>query len=106
MTFAINDAVIWTSSSTKKEGVIEAVVPAGTHPRGMGYPTVGENASPRPHDSYIVRGGERGKRTSLFWPLVSLLKPAEGLTAIEIDWCNRNAREIRKLIAQSTEQAG
>ena len=101
MAYRINDLLRWTSSNTRKEGVVVAIVPAGKLPRDVGFPRLGEESMPRDAESYVVRGGEPGRRQTDYWPLVSLLAAAEGLTADEVTWCHRNARQIRELILSS-----
>lgn len=97
--FEINDAVRWVSSNAKKEGVIVGVVSAGRLPRDAGFLKLGDTSLPRDHESYVVRGGVPGSRTALYWPVVSLLRAAEGLTLGEIEWCNKNALRIRSLMS-------
>lgn len=94
------DPVRWTSSGTTKEGVIVATVPSKTHPRDIGHGNLGHGSGWRDHESYIVRGGKPGEKTSMFWPVVSLLKAAQGLTAEEVAWCHRNAAAVRALMAR------
>lgn len=95
--FEINDAVRWTSSNVRKEGVIIGIVPANRMPRDVGL-NIGDTSLPRDHQSYVVRGGEPGRRTTIYWPVVSLLNRAEGLTADEINWCHKNAPRVRSLM--------
>ncbi len=95
--FRVGDAVCWTSSNRRKEGVIAAVVPPRRLPRDVGYPKLGDGSSPREAESYVVRGGKPGKRQTHYWPLVTLLHAAEGLTAEEVAWCHRNASRVRGL---------
>jgi hypothetical protein len=96
--FKVGEAVRWISSNTRKEGVIVAVVPARRLPRDAGFPKLGDTSMPRDAESYIVRGGEPGKRQADYWPLVSLLHAAEGLTNDEVAWCHRNAARVRAMI--------
>lgn len=105
MKHAIGSAVSWTSSNTEKTGNVICVVPAGSHPRDLGHPTVGKGSLPRGEESYVVKGGQKGGASTLFWPLVSLLRPANGLTPSEIAWCNAHADAVRELIATSTGKA-
>ena len=98
-TFSVGDAVRWKSSQTRREGVIEAVIPSGKHPHEAGYLELGKNSMHRDHETYAVRGGVQGQRTTLYWPMVSLLERAEGLTAEEVRWCHANAPAVRKLMA-------
>lgn len=100
--FEVNDAVHWVSSSTRKEGVVVGVVPAGRLPSHVGFLKLGETSLPRDRESYVVRGGVPGNRATLYWPVVSLLRAAEGLTLGELEWCNKNALRIRSLM--STQQ--
>lgn len=97
--FKPQDAVRWTSSNAHKEGVIVAVVPPGRLPRDVGYDKLGDTSLPRNHESYIVKGGEPGRRPKFYWPMVSLLNRAEGLTADEVAWCHQNAPRVRELMA-------
>lgn len=100
MIFGVGDAVIWKSSSTRKEGVVVAIVPAGLMPAYVGYPTVGKGALPRNHDSYVVRGHKLAGRpvSSLYWPVVSLLYAADCLTPAEVAWCHKNSALVRAFI--------
>lgn len=101
MPFKLHDPVRWTSSNTKKEGVIVGVVPPRHLPRDCGFHKLGDTALPRDHVSYVVRGGVAGGRQSLYWPLTSLLHACEGLTAEEVAWCHKNAGMIRDLMASA-----
>jgi hypothetical protein len=74
------------------------IVPAGRLPSAIGFGKLGAQSLPRDHESYVVRGGEPGKRPAPYWPLVSLLHRAEGLTADEIEWCHKNAPRVRQMI--------
>lgn len=95
MAFEIGERVRWTSSNTTKEGVVTAIVPPGQKPQGMK-----DTGMSRDHESYVVRGGEPGaKKTADYWPRVSLLVAAGGLSAAEITWCHENADKVRALIA-------
>lgn len=90
MSFKVGEAVRWTSSNTGKEGVIVAFVPAGRRPCDIGFPKLGHESLPRDCRSFVVRGNAKGARPTLYWPLVSLLHAAEGLTQDEIAWCHKN----------------
>jgi hypothetical protein len=77
--FALGDGVAWGSQAGSyyrwKEGVIVAVVPAGSLP-GDVMPVsrkIAQTVMPRNHESYVVRVRGRG----LFWPRVSQLKPED-----------------------------
>ena len=98
MQFQMNDKVEWTSSNAHKFGRVIAIVPIRKLPRDIGYPQVGLDASPRDHESYVVRGGEMNRKTKLYWPMVSPLRPLSGLTTEEINWCHHNAGAVRKLM--------
>ena len=98
MTFAIGDAVTWISSNAKKEGVVVAIVPPKSRPERS---LMKDTGGPRPHESYVVRGGEKGRSQAHYWPLVSLLHRAEGLTSVEVMWCHQNAPRVRELMAQA-----
>lgn len=97
--FAVDDRVTWISSCTRKEGVVVEVVPAGSYPQSMGRSKLGMH---RDHETYVVKGGERGKRTALYWPRVSLLQKAGHLSPEEIAWCHTNAERVRRLISASS----
>jgi hypothetical protein len=97
--FVVNDAVRWVSSNTPKEGVIVGVVPAGRLPCDVGFKTLGDTALSRDHESYVVRGQARGRAPTMYWPLVSLLHRAVGLTADEVAWCHKHASRIRALMS-------
>lgn len=80
--FTVGTRVRWTSMSqghtTTKEGVIEAVIPAGGHPRV--YPMVPRNqllkfGGVRGHESYLVRV----RKCTFYWPL------AKNLTVVKDD---------------------
>lgn len=79
-TFIVGDWVTWSSqaagSRTTKTGVITQVVPAGSTPTG-----ISGTGSGRRHQSYVVKVTPMGKHGPispvLYWPLVSLLQPAE-----------------------------
>jgi hypothetical protein len=101
MAFKVEDSVRWTSSNAAKEGVIVAVVPPGRMPCHIGFKRLGDNALPRRGESFVVYGGEPGKKKSHYWPMASLLNAAECLTPDEVAWCHRNADTVRKLIASS-----
>jgi hypothetical protein len=93
--FELGARVQWTSSSTDKSGTIVEIVPAGQRPT-----MVKEAGDARPHESYVVSGmvvGRTGKPTN-YWPVVSLLKPADELSAEEIEWCRANPAAIRSLM--------
>lgn len=101
MTFAIDQRVVWISSGTRKSGVVIAVLPADTAPAAIGYPKLGGPNAQRDHETYIVRGAAGGSaKTSLYWPLVSLLRPADSLTETEVAWCHANPGAVRALIAR------
>ena len=78
MTFKINDRVKWSSQAQSywrlKVGTVVEVVPAGqepvTKPKGAGFA--------RRHESYIVEvpGKTPKAKAKLYWPVVSVLKPA------------------------------
>lgn len=103
MGFRVGQAVHWVSSLTRKEGVVVAVVPAGSVPRDVGYPQVGKESLSRAHESYVIKGGEPGKKAnSLYWPVVSLIHASDALTAEEMAWCNANVAEVRALMARAT----
>ena len=101
MSFKVNEPVRWISSKTKKEGVIIAIVPPGRLPRDVGV-EIGDTSLPRDRESYIVKGGVPGRRQALYWPLVSLLNAAEGLTTAEVAWCHQNAGRVRELMSSAT----
>ena len=79
----IGDKIKWRSSNEDKEGVIVAVVPAGSDPYtaakplGTAYGSLlyggGQNRS---HESYLVAVETKGTRSKpkLYWPRVSLLR--------------------------------
>lgn len=96
MTFAVGDAVRWTSSCTRKEGVVVAIVPAGYKPDTKLVKTDGIH---RREESYVVKGGEPGRRQAHYWPLVSLLERRDGLNSEELAWCHNNAPRIRALMS-------
>lgn len=91
--FKVGDRVTWISSNLRKEGIVTSIVPPRTRPgvKGAGMS--------RDHESYIVRGGERGGRQAFFWPRVSLLERAGHLSAVELAWCHEHADMVRGLIA-------
>lgn len=93
--FAIDDFVIWTSSYTCKEGVVVEVVPAGEYPKSIDRQKRG---GPRDHETYVIRGGERGKRKTLYWPRVNVLVKQGQLSPDELAWCHDNAGLIRNLM--------
>lgn len=80
--FEVGQSVTWTSSNTRKRGVISHIVPVGKVPPEVGV-RMKEYGSPRDHISYIVRGNKLNvnglamKPAATYWPLTSLLKPAE-----------------------------
>ena len=82
--FKLGDTVEWWSIFSTKQGRIIAVVPAGDVPSDVGMKVDGAG-TPRTHKSYVVsamtiqntnRGGRIGKR-GVYWPRVSVLKPAD-----------------------------
>ncbi len=90
--------VKWTSSNTRKEGVVVAVVPAGKTPRALGFDVDGAG-SPRKHESYLVKGNVPGQPwKKIYWPVASLLERMEGLSADEIKWCCNHPEKIRALM--------
>ncbi|GCD54190.1 MULTISPECIES: hypothetical protein [Acetobacter] len=97
--FKIGTPVSWKSSCTQKSGVIIAIVPAGKTPSEISpeYRRLG-NAIPRDHTSYIVSGGAKNRRKTLYWPRTSLLKPQKSLTESERKWCEANPELIRRLM--------
>jgi hypothetical protein len=79
MPFKTGDRVTWTSQANgrtvEKTGEVIEVVPAGKDPKtkihGAGLW--------RQHESYVVhavKDTKSGKKTAIYWPIVSLLKPA------------------------------
>lgn len=82
MNFKIGQTVTWTSSNTRKRGVITHVVPAGKLPPEVGA-KLKDYGSPRQVESYVVRGNHLNrnglalKPSATYWPLTSLLKAAE-----------------------------
>lgn len=100
MAFKVTEPVRWKSSNIKKEGVIVAIVPAGKLPRDVGFARLGDTTLPRDHESYVVKGGVPGTRHGTYWPIVSLLHAAEGLTADEIAWCHKNASRVREFMSK------
>ena len=72
--FSVGDEVYWTSSNTKKTGVVLGIVPARITTNKMGFKIDGGFGLYREHESYVVKGGRvGGKQTTVYWPLVSLL---------------------------------
>ena len=69
--YKVGDEVAWTSQSagfrTLKVGRVVQVVPQRGDPEGVRNP-----GTWRDHESYVVRVKGRG----LYWPRVSLLRPA------------------------------
>jgi hypothetical protein len=97
--FTVGQRVFWISSNTRKSGVIEGVIPAKTSPHALGFSRVDGGGNRRDHESYVVAGGHVGStKKAIYWPLVSLLKPADTLTADEIEWCHANPAAVRDLI--------
>ncbi|MGI4800870.1 MAG: hypothetical protein ACRYG8_43975 [Janthinobacterium lividum] len=95
MLYQVGDAVRWISSGLRKEGVVIAVIA----PRQRVSPALlTGTGGTRDHETYVVKGGAPGKRTSNYWPQVSLLHRAEGLTAAEVAWCHANAPRVRELM--------
>lgn len=93
-----NVTVKWTSSNTRKEGVVVAMVPAGKTPRSLGFDVDGAG-SPRKHESYLVKGNVPGLPwKKIYWPVASLLERMEGLSAEEIKWCYDHPDEIRAMM--------
>lgn len=77
--FMNGDAVYWTSSNTRKSGLIVAVIPAGSLPGDFKFKLKDADA-PRDHESYVVKGWRCAANgdpvegsTRLYWPRVSLL---------------------------------
>lgn len=70
--FKLGDRVAWTSSASgktsRKEGEVVAVVPAGERPPPKGLRDPG---APRDHESYVVVVG-----TKRYWPKVDKLERA------------------------------
>lgn len=90
--------VRWTSMSqghtTTKEGVIEAVIPAGGHPRV--YPMVPRNqlrkfSGERDHESYLVRV----RKNTFYWPRV------KNLTVVKDDLSAADRKAIKQGLADS-----
>lgn len=90
--------VRWTSMSqghTKtKEGVIEAVIPAGGHPRV--YPMVPRNqlfkfGGERDHESYLVRV----RKNTFYWPRV------KNLAVVKDDLSAADRKAIKQGLADS-----
>ncbi len=100
--YAVNDAVTWVSSGVSKTGTVVAVIPAGKGPQNCGYGNLGFSAIPRTEESYIVRAWRTGaKKTGagkIYWPFNAWLKPADGLSDAEIEWCRANAHAVRAFI--------
>lgn len=101
--FKEGEAVRWTSSNTHKEGVVVGIVPAGRLPRDVGFRRIGDTSLSRDHESYVIRGAYKGGRQQLYWPHVSLLRAAEGLTVDEVAWCQANADRVREFITANRE---
>lgn len=82
MGFAIGQSVTWTSSNTRKRGVVTHIVPPGKVPPEVGA-KLKDYGSPRDHVSYVVRGNHLNrnglalKPAATYWPLTSLLREAE-----------------------------
>ncbi|MFK4705658.1 hypothetical protein ABIC83_002497 [Roseateles asaccharophilus] len=75
--FNLGQAVAWTSQSAgyvkEKSGVIEQVVPAGSKPDQVRFPSLYKGAgvgAARDHESYVVRVKGKG----VYWPRVNQLK--------------------------------
>ena len=104
--FAVNDAVTWKSSGVSKTGMVVAVIPAGMGPQNCGYGKLGFSTLPRPEESYIVRAWHTGaKKTGagkIYWPFNAWLKPVDGLSDAEIEWCRANASAVRAFIESKT----
>lgn len=76
--FAVGDVVAWNSSSNgttrQRQGVVCAIVPAGVHPREIGYPELNLTAVfPRKYQSYLV-AVTLPRTTQYFWPLAGKLR--------------------------------
>lgn len=91
---AAGAVVRWISSNIYKQGVVEAVVPAGRTPADVGFPKAGGGGLARDHKSYIVRGrkfagGKEYGSKALYWPHVSLLElrtPADVVAPVSNGW--------------------
>lgn len=78
---SVGAKVRWTSSNTRKVGVVTHVVPARQLPRDVGVALDG-TGSPRDHETYVVRGQKLSWKagnspfgpTANYWPRVSLLE--------------------------------
>lgn len=76
MQFKLNDQVRWSSQSAgctvEKVGTIIEVVAVGAVPTKF-KPKNG-SATPRNHESYVVRASKPNGRTLNYWPLVRYLR--------------------------------
>lgn len=106
MTFETGQRVFWTSSNTRKSGTIVGIIPARSKPHDLGFKRIDGGGNWRDHVSYVVEGGPlNSKKTAQYWPIVSLLHPADGLTPAEIEWCQAHPEAVRALIARQGRPA-
>lgn len=105
--FDVGTMVSWTSSNTRKTGVVMAVIPVGKRPADFGYSNLDNSGMPRDHVTYVVKGGLPGKKqNTLYWPRTSLLDPVDGLSSDEIAWCHSNAALVRAVMAKRSALPG
>ena len=81
--FAVGDKVAWTSSSTRKIGVVTHIIPARQTPSDFKL-KAGGGGRPRDHETYVIRAKptyaaaygkpERQGSAANYWPFVTLLE--------------------------------
>jgi len=82
MSIKKGDTVSWTShgrgSSVQREGVVEAVIPAGKLPSAEHLKAVSKTgAQPRKSESYVIHvsaGPDSRSKGKLYWPNTSFIK--------------------------------
>ncbi len=99
MKLTVGQRVRWTSSNTRKSGIVEGVIPPRKSPHEMGFLRVDGGSNRRDHESYVITGSPEGSaKKAVYWPLVSLLSTSDGLTPEEIAWCHEHPDAVRALI--------